>query len=462
VNDPNAEELKPDASELDRMQQGAEVGVVARGRFPGGVLIDLPHDDPGRVPATLRAIRSGAPAVFEATFIEDGVFVAVDVLERADGGFNLVEVKATSKVKDEHYPDVAVQAHVARRAGMDVRRIELMHLNPEHRHPDRGDLFVREDLGGSLTGYLDRVPAEIEGQRAALRGELPEITPGQHCCDPDECPFWNRCWPQIKGHVTELNRARGRDWKLLERGIQRIADIPMAEKLSPIQARQREAALSGGLVVDPSVKEQLLVLKGRLGFLDFETVQRALPPWNGLKPWAQVPVQFSYHERQPDGSFTHKEYLAAGPSDPRDKLAAALLSATQSADQVLMYHHFERDRINELAEALPNLAEGLHQLAAKLVDLEAIVERTIYHPDFAGSFSIKKVLPVLVPGLSYADLHVQEGGTAAVELWKLVTKGQEMPAAEVAAQRKALLAYCERDTWAMVKLLERLAELAQA
>lgn len=459
VNEPDAEELQLDPAERDRVDQGREVGVEARRRFPGGVLIDLPHDDPRRVAATAEALKSGAPAIFEATFVEDGVFAAVDVLERANGGFNLIEVKATTKVKDEHYPDVAVQAHVVRRAGIRLGRIELMHLNPEHRHPDRGELFVREELTPVLADYLDRVPAEIEAQREALRGPLPEVRTGQHCCDPDDCPFWDRCWPEVMGHVMELNRARGRDWKLLERGIERLVDIPAGERLTAIQERQREAARTGGLVVDVGLAEELAFLRGRIGFLDFETVQRALPWLTGLKPWAQVTAQFSYHEQQADGSYLHQEHLADGPGDPREGLARALLQATASADVVLMYHHFERDRIKELADALPHLAHDLLALAAKLVDLLPIVERTVYHPDFAGSFSIKTVLPVLVPGLPYDDLHIQEGGTAALELWRLLSSGDAIPPAECKRIRTDLLAYCQRDTWAMVKLVERLREL---
>src|SRR4051812_22487090 len=116
VHEAEAPELQVDIVLQDRFDQGTEVGALARQRFPGGVLIDLPYNDPGRVKATQKVLETGAPAVFEATFVEDRVYVAIDVLERTSGGFTLIEVKSATKSKEEHIPDVAIQTWVARRA----------------------------------------------------------------------------------------------------------------------------------------------------------------------------------------------------------------------------------------------------------------------------------------------------------------------------------------------------------
>jgi hypothetical protein len=157
VHQPEAPELQVNVVLQDRFDQGTEVGLLARERFPGGVLIDLPHDDPGRVEVTRRVLDTGARFVFEATFVEAGVYVAIDVLERTDDGFTLIEVKSSSKLKDEHIPDVAIQTWVARLAGLDIRRAVLMHLNTGFRHPDRGDLFAFTDVTAEVEAFQHRI-----------------------------------------------------------------------------------------------------------------------------------------------------------------------------------------------------------------------------------------------------------------------------------------------------------------
>jgi hypothetical protein len=147
---------------------GHLVGERACAEFPGGVLIDAPHDDfDARVALTRTAIEAGAPAIFEASFFEDDIFVAVDVLERTAHGWVLVEVKSTTKVKPQHLPDAAIQAHVLRRAGLTVERVELMHLNRGCRYPDLSNLFTRADI----TAKLD------DGSRSPCDPELMEALP---------------------------------------------------------------------------------------------------------------------------------------------------------------------------------------------------------------------------------------------------------------------------------------------
>ena len=194
---------------------------------------------------------------------------------------------------------------------------------------------------------------------------------------------------------------------------------------------------------------------------------RALPPWDGLGPWRQTAAQFSYHERGADGTMTHAEFLAEGPEDPsqppddpREPLARAMLEATKHADRVVMYTTFEKTRINELAEHLPHLAAPLHALREKLWDLQPVVSNHVYHPDFLGSFSLKDILTPLVPDLSYDDLVIVDGMRASVEIARLLFVSGRIPPHERDKTRKDLLEYCKKDTFATVRLVERLAELA--
>jgi len=229
-----------------------------------------------------------------------------------------------------------------------------------------------------------------------------------------------------------------------------------------VAQRQLRAVARGETVVEPGLREALEPFERRLGFLDFETVARAIPVWPGLHPWGAVAAQFSYHERQNDASYTHAEFLAEGPDDPREAIARALIKATSRADRVVMYTPFERTQIERLAQAVPRLAGDLHALAAKLIDLHPVVKNHVYHPAFEGSFSLKDILTPLVPGLDYEDLEIEEGGAASVKLARLMFVAHLIPAGERDTLRHDLLEYCKRDTWATVKLLERLRELAAA
>jgi|KBSMisStandDraft_5_1062788.scaffolds.fasta_scaffold104504_2 hypothetical protein len=461
VHEPLAEELQVDVVLQDRFDQGVQVGTLARGLFPGGVLIDLPHDDPWRVEATRKAIDDGVPAVFEATFIEDRVYASIDVLERTADGFTLIEVKSSSKVKDDHIPDAAIQTWVARKAGIEVRRVELMHLNTDFRHPDIGDLFQRTDITAEVEAFQPRIPLMVEEQLAVLAGPEPHVRVATHCWMTDrECPFWDRCFPRDEHHVWRLYKAQtNQKWALVLKGYTRVVDLPSSHKLTPTQKRQRRALECGQLIVEPELREELRAFDGRLGFLDFETISRAVPVWPDVGPWRQVVVQFSYHEQQADGTFTHRAYLAEGPGDPREELALKLLDATANAEKIVMYSHFERTRIKELAVWLPHLADRLKALEEKLVDLLPVIQNNVYHPRFAGSFSIKQVLNPLVPDLTYNDLTIVDGLVASVEIARLLFVAHLVKDRD--QLRQDLLAYCERDTWAMVRLLARLREMAE-
>jgi hypothetical protein len=461
VHEPDAPELVPDRVLQDRFEQGIEVGRLARERFPGGVLIDLPHHAiEERLDATRRALHAGGPAVFEATFVEDGVFVAVDVLERLPHGDRLIEVKSSTGQRPEQVVDAAVQVHVLRRAGVDVRAVEIMHLNPEYRHPDVGDLFARADVTEAVANVLAGVPGEIAGQLEMLGGPLPEPAIGTHCMTPHACPFRARCWPDDPDHIGHLYSVRtARVAELMERGVHRIQDVPPDERLHPAARRQLRSVTENRLVVEPGLAAALEPFREPIGFLDFETVGRAIPVWPGLGPWHAAPVQFSYHELSADGSCPHIEHLAEGPNDPRPGLARQLVEATRGARCVVTYSAFERRCIRQLQGVVPHLRAELQALDDKLLDLLPVVRNFIYHPDFRGSFSVKHVLRPLAGELGYDDLEIADGMLASVEIARLLFTGHTVPEDERRRLRTGLLAYCKRDTEAMVVLLARLREL---
>ena len=463
VHDSKAVELQPGKVLQDRFDQGRQVGELARARYPGGVLINVPHDAGAeRVAATQAALDQGAPAVFEATFIADNTYVSIDVLEKQEGGYRVTEVKSSTSQKDEHIPDVALQARVAAACGVHVAAAEVLHLSKEFRHPDVGDLFASTEVTSEVAAYVGQVPEEIERQQKMLAGPVPNVPIGLHCFEPHECPFMARCWPDTPDHIRHLAGVGPKKTATyLERGITSIKDLPANEKLNFTQKRQLKAMAENRVIVEPTLAAELEPFTGRLGFLDFETIARAVPVWPGMAPWQQAAAQFSYHEEQADGTYTHAAFLAEGPHDARPPLAEAMVRATANATRVVMYTPFEKTRIRDLQVAVPELATELAALEAKLLDLHPVVKNCVYHPGFKGSFSLKYILTPLVPELTYNDLVIVDGMVASVEIARLLFVADKIPQRERDRVRKDLLDYCERDTWAMVRLVERLKELAR-
>ena len=455
VHEPNAVELQPDKVLQDRFDQGKQVGELARSHFPGGVLIA-----DRSVPATRKLIDAGAPAIFEASFLADNTFVAVDILTPQDGGFHLTEVKSSSSQKEEHLPDVAVQIHVLAQSGIKVTGADVMHLSKECHFPDLSNLFERTDVTEAVGPLLNKVGWEIEAQLRMLEGPLPEVPIGLQCHEPYECPFMQRCWPNDPDHIMRLyNIGPKKGCDFLLTGVNRVSDLPATQKLNVTQKRQIRAMKEGRIIVEPGLKEALKAFDGRLGYLDFETIQRAVPVWPGMAPWEQAPAQFSYHEANGDGTYAHAEYLAEGPKDCRPELARRMVEATKGAEKVATYSGFEKTRIRGLQKAVPELCAELEALEGKLVDLLPIVRENVYHPDFLGSFSLKYVLHPLVPDLTYNDLVIVDGLVASVEIARLLFVAGKIPKEEHDRVRQDLLNYCERDTWAMVRVLEKLREL---
>ncbi len=266
-----------------------------------------------------------------------------------------------------------------------------MHLNKEFRHPDTGDLFARTDVTGAVVALLPTVPDEIAAQRAMLVGPLPDVSIGAHCFEPRDCPFLKRCWPDGPDHIGNL---AGVGTEKDRRPISSAASPRSASCRRRRSSTSRRNASSRRWPRTASSssrrsRSELEPFAGRLGFLDFETIARAIPVWPGMAPWQQAAAQFSYHERQPDGTYTHAAFLAEGPKDARPPLAEAMVRATANAERVATYTPFERTRIRELQRAVPDLAAELTALEAKLIDLHPGREELRLPPRFQGQLQLE-------------------------------------------------------------------------
>jgi len=463
VHEPDAPELVPPPSLEVVFARGHLVGERARAEFRGGMVIGHDHwEVEKKVADTRAALDREVPAVFEASFLEDGVFVAVDALERRKRGHALVEVKSSTKVKEQYIPDVAIQLHVLRKAGVRVVRAEVMHLNSACRFPRLEDLFVREDVTREAEALLPSIPGHLRRIRRALAGDLPEVEPGDHCDTPYPCPFVGRCSiPVPEDHVSTLFRlGRRLAQALVDAEVESLRDIPDDVELSAIQARQVSAARSGKVVVGRGLARALGRLRGPIAYLDFESVNPAIPVWDGCGPYMAVPVQMSCHVVGRVGAVVHHEHLAEGPGDPRPALAEAVVGACRGAETVVAYNaSFERRCLEHLAGHVPAHRKALEAIQGRLEDLHPIVRDHVYHPRFGGSFGLKAVAPALVRGLDYGSLEIGEGSTASAVLEGLLLDGAGLSERERQRLRRQLLDYCERDTMAMVKVVERLERL---
>lgn len=453
----------PDAEAEHRMREGIAVEERARAAMGAGVLVASPDFAPEqKIAETRRALESGARLVFEATFSAGGGIVSADILRRVDDGWELIEVKSSNGVKDEHLPDVAVQLFVLRASGLAVPRALVMHLNPECRHPDLSDLFEIEEVTASVEPLLAGIPGELAAMQATLGGPEPAAVLGMYCKRPSRCVRFDECWHALpEHHVHTLYQIR---WPSVEKHLRAGRDtVDKLEeddtKVVPAK-RQIRAVRAGRRVVEPGLAAALGALREPVAWLDFETIAPAIPVWPDCGPHDKVPVQFSVHWTGREDRET-RAHLAAGSGDPRPALAESLVRACEGAATVVAYYaSFEKECLDLLAAAVPAHADALLAIKERIVDLLPIVRDHVYDPAFHGSFSLKKVLGPLAGG-RYDDLEVQEGGSASVLLAQLLLEPSRIgdPAAQ-AALRRDLLRYCERDTEAMVRLADALRAMA--
>ncbi len=443
---------------------GHRVGRLAQSRYPGGVEVtEGPLQHAQAIDSTNSFIADeSVPAVFEAAFVHDDVKVRADIIVRLDEAWDVYEVKSGTSVKEVNEWDAALQLYVMEGAGLRVRRIGILHLDREYLYEggeyDLDGLFASTDV----TSRARELRAEVVRVLAEMRGPLREWEPpvvecGAHCASPYDCSFEDVCRSSLPPHqLSELPNVSARLMaSLTEAGYATIPEIPEDfPGLSRLQRRVCRVVASGEAHLSPDVAEAIRAqVAFPVHFLDFETIAPALPLYPGTHPYQVLPFQFSDHVLLPDGSVEHHEYLH-GPGDPRRPLAEALLRAVGSEGSIVAYSAFEKTRIRALAEQLPDMAASLLPVADRIVDLLPIVRDHCYHPEFRGSFSIKRVLPALVPGMSYEDLEIADGSVASVLQLRRVHP--ETSAEESAAIAESLLRYCERDTLAMLQLYRAL------
>jgi predicted RecB family nuclease len=459
---------KPDAAMQAILDMGTDLGELARQRFPGGRLVKAGYRQSRDALEQTAALMQdpSVPAIFEGAFQFNHVLVRVDVLERigvneqGQSTWRLVEVKSSTKVKQTHLDDLTIQSYVLEGAGSLLADICLMHVNTQYlfdgRQLDLTQLLTLRSLNETVRPRLSEVPVRLAAMQAMLEElSAPAIVPDEHCHSPYECPFWAHCTQEKPSRwIYHLPGSSKTVIHLRELGVETIDDIPDHVALTPVQRRVKD----NREWIGDGLRAALDQIVYPVHHLDFETFMPAVPKFVETRPYQVVPTQWSNHVEQNDGTLDHAEYLCRDGRDPREELTVTLLDSLGKEGSICVYSSYERSILERLIEEFPSLRKDLKRVIARLWDLHVVIRDHYYHPAFEGSYSIKAVLPALVPSLSYGDLAIQDGGTAAGEYHRMVFAVSDWIEKERIGE--ALLRYCERDTLAMVELRRELKKRA--
>jgi hypothetical protein len=447
---------------------GHQVGDIARQLYDPkgkGVLIDPQAEGFEAAFARTQALLQSAQPIFEASFRAEGALALADVLlpvkKNGKKAWRMVEVKSSTSVKDYHRDDAAVQAFVARSSGVPLTGIALAHIDSDWIYPGGGNyagLLRENDLTEETFGRDDEVRGWIaEAQKIVAKRKEPTVKTGKQCGDPYECGFLAYCQsiePQAEQPIRWLpgRLSKGLLTHIEANGLTELRDVP-DELLNDKQQRVKTVTLSGKPYFDQKAAAQTLAAhKLPAYFLDFETIQFAVPIWKGTRPYQKIPFQFSVHRLSRTGKLGQQAFLDLTGNDPSKAFADALIAACGQRGPIFVYNAgFETAQIRELSERFPRLAKSLLALNERVVDLLPVARDHYYHPAQQRSWSIKAVLPALCPDLNYGDLNgVQDGGMAMdAFLEALAPQTSKTRKTEIEQQ---LLAYCALDTYAMVRL----------
>lgn len=457
-------DLKDKISEVQEalFQSGTNVGIYAQKLFPGGV--EIPFDDVSlskQIKRTMIEIENGTKIIYEAAFSYDNVFVKVDILRKTKIGWEIYEVKGSTEVKDVYYDDVAIQYYVLKGSGLPVSKAFLVHINKQYVRQGEIEidkLFTLQDLSNDVIEKQKSIKHEIDKMREMLKSQEPNIDIGEHCADPYDCDFCGYCWKHIPEYsVFNLKGSGPNKFDLYRQGIIRLEDIPR-DILPQNQRIQLEGTLYKKDITNKSaVKEFLDTLWFPLCFLDFETTFMVpIPMFDGTRPYQQVPFQYSLHYLEKENAeLQHYEYLAPAHVDPRKELLEKLLKEIPEKACVLVYNKtFEIGVLKDLATWFPEYSDQIENIVRNIQDLMIPFRRKdIYRWEMEGSYSIKYVLPALVPEMNYKEMEISDGGMAS-SAWLNMLDMEDLE--EIEKIRKALLQYCKMDTLAMVSILDKL------
>jgi len=459
--------------ELSDMQKaifkrGTNVGELAQQLFPGGEVAAYgnPPDYEKALKKTKELINEGAKVIYEAAFMFNEVLSIADIVVKGKDGWKIYEVKSSTSISETYLNDAALQYYVISNLGIKVSDFSIIYINNQYVRKGNlnlEELFTTESVLENILSMQDFVKENVKRlKKVLLKKQIPDIDIGEHCYNPYICGFFNYCRKHIPDDsIFDFSGMHlVKKYELYRDGIIRFEDIPEDYPLNKNNRMQLEVYNSGKTFINKdAIKNFLTDLKYPLYFMDFETFQPAVPLFDDSKPYQQIPFQYSlFIKKDKKSEPAHFEFLAEPGDDPRVKFIENLLKVTSGKGDVLVYNKsFEVTRLREIARDFPEYGDEIEKLVSRIRDLMIPFQKKYYYaPEMKGSYSIKAVLPALVPDLSYDKIEINEGGLASIAYESLQTETDLMFIAEIKQQ---LLEYCKLDTLAMVKILEKLEHL---
>jgi hypothetical protein len=454
----------PSEGDRFRMEQGAAVGALVRTLFGDGRLVADP--DPASAATATAALMANPEVntIFEATFVCAPYVAKADILRRHGSGWYVVEVKMSLEDTDglpDLVDDLTYTVMVAKRCGTNVVRASLLLISRAYRRGmGPAQLFATSDQTEEVNERLPAFESTWE-ETERLTGGSVRPTPAL-CGQCRDCDYFDSlCLGRgVKHPVFSLPALHASKLLELSRlGVVGLDQLPATFKLTDNQRRVCDCVRDNRHHVSPSLASDLALVRWPAHYLDFETVMTPLPLYDGMPPFAQVTTQYSVHKCPSPGRVEdHREFLAEPTRDCERELAERLIHDLGDDGSIVVYSHFESVRVKALAKRFPDLADALERLLGRLFDLLPVVRKGFYHPAFGGSFSIKRTLPALVPGMTYDGMDIGDGDTAVARFAKMAMG--RCSADEAKVVRADLLRYCKQDTLAMVKLHEALVGVA--
>jgi hypothetical protein len=451
--------------------RGTDVGVLARQLFPGGVDAspDTPFQYQESVKQTAKYIASGKKVIYEAAFQFEGVLAAVDILVFENNAWKAYEVKSSTSVSDVYLHDAALQYYVISGSGINIEDFRVVYINNQYTRRgalDINALFTSESVLKKAKNMHQFVENAVQKAKAILiQPNIPETPIGEQCMSPYECDFKGHCWKNIpeKSVFEFAGMQLSRKFELFNQGMVFMKDVP-PELLNSGQKIQvtHDTALTH-YFDKVAINTFLEKLPYPLYFMDFETMMSAVPLFDKTRPYQQIPFQFSVHYCDSSNSQPeHAEFLADAGSDPREAFILSLISTLNHENALIVTYNqsFEKSCLEALSNAFPEHTTELRSIISRVRDLmDPFRQKQVYFPAMDGSYSIKSVLPAMVPELSYESLEVADGAMAATGFESLQ---YEKNPEKIAKMRQNLLDYCRLDTLAMVRIFEKLRLLLHA
>jgi hypothetical protein len=445
--------------------RGISIGELAQQLFPNGINVqpETPFEYQKSVLQTQSAIAKGENVIYEAAFQFERVLVAVDILVKEKGKWKAYEVKSSTSISDTYILDTALQYYVITSSGIELEDISVVYINNTYVRQGELDikqLFTIESVLNEVKEKQDFVKEKIEELKSViLLKDVPKIDIGTYCSDPYDCDYSGYCWKHIP-EISVFNISRltaDKKFKLYYDGIIEFKDIPKNHLLNESQWQQVESYLTNKDFIDKkAIKGFLKSITFPLYFMDFETFMPAVPMFDNAKPYQQITFQYSLHyHKSEDSELKHFEFLAEAKGDPRPAFIERLIADTKGKGDILVYNQaFEITRLKEIARDFPKYAGSIENIISRVIDLMIPFQNKYYYkPEMLGSYSIKKVLPALVPEMSYDEMEINNGGIASASFEQMYYDPSEE---NIKATRENLLEYCGLDTMAMVKILEKL------